>query len=323
MKNNIYRCPKCSSMLDVNVDALSCSAGHTFEMLQIGGVLAPVFDCEKEEGNDYAAAEAAKMNENATNWVLNTFNSTEVDLRKNLISRLHLKPGQKVLITGTGAGADLPFLVKNLGEEGEIFAQDYSKEMLQEAIKRAQGEYELSKYNIEFSVSDATNLPYVDDYFDAVYHFGGINLFSDIAKGISEMDRVAKDGGRIVFGDEGIASWLKDTEYGKMVINNNKLCDYDPPLDLLPKNAKDVNLSWAAGNCFYIVDYTKSTSPLPINIDIPHIGKRGGTIRTRYFGQLEGVDPELKDKIYFEAEKKNVSRVAFLEKLLREGLKGN
>jgi hypothetical protein len=106
-----------------------------------------------------------------------------------------------------------------------------------------------------------------------------------------------------------------------MVINNNKLCDYNPPLEFLPSAARDVNLSWAVGNCFYIIDYTKSSSPLPIDMDIAHIGTRGGTIRTRYFGQLEGVDPDLKETIYSEAEKQNLSRVSFLEKVLRDGLK--
>ena len=37
------------------------------------------------------------------------------------------------------------------------------------------------------------------------------------------MDRVVKDGGRIVFGDEGLSPWLKDTDYGKMLIDNNPL----------------------------------------------------------------------------------------------------
>ena len=34
--------------------------------------------------------------------------------------------------------------------------------------------------NIYFSLSDAVNLPFKDDSFDVVYHFGGINIFYDI-----------------------------------------------------------------------------------------------------------------------------------------------
>lgn len=322
MYKKIYQCPVChmGMVIDEN-NSCGCETGHIFEVLTIGDVSIPVFDCAKDDENDYTAVEAAKINENATNWVLQTFDSTEKELRNNLISKLHLKKGHRVLVTGTGAGGDLPFLAEAVGKDGKIFAQDYSSQMLLQAVKRTHGLYELSEYNIEFSVSDAIDLPYVDDCFDAVYHFGGINLFSDIEKGISEMHRVAKEGGRIVFGDEGIASWLKGTEYGRMVIHNNPLCDYEPPLSLLPPTARDVNLSWDVGNCFYIIDYTKSSLPLEIDIDIPHAGTRGGSIRTRYFGQLEGVDPELKEMIYSEAKDRNLSRVDFLERLLREGLK--
>ena len=34
------------------------------------------------------------------------------------------------------------------------------------------------------------------------------------------------------------------------------------------------------------------------NIDIEHVGHRGGSVRTRYFGELEGVNPELRKNIY-------------------------
>ena len=37
------------------------------------------------------------------------------------------------------------------------------------------------------------------------------------------MDRVTKPGGKVVFGDEGIAYWLKNTELGKSLITNNIL----------------------------------------------------------------------------------------------------
>ena len=72
------------------------------------------------------------------------------------------------------------------------------------------------------------------------------------------------------------------------------------------------------GYCFYVIEYTASDTPLPINIDIPHIGKRGGTIRTRYLGKLEGIDPSLKEKLYLQAEKQGVSRVDFIEDLIRK-----
>jgi hypothetical protein len=111
-----------------------------------------------------------------------------------------------------------------------------------------------------------------------------------------------------------------DTEYGKMLIENNVLYKYPLPLSSLPANARDVKVSWELSNCFYVVDFAASDEPLHIDIDRPHIGMRGGSIRTRYFGKLEGIDPELRDHIYAEAKRKGISRVDYIESLLKNGM---
>ncbi|NNC98872.1 MAG: methyltransferase domain-containing protein [Gammaproteobacteria bacterium] len=319
MEINAYQCPLCGSAISTqDSTGIICMDGHSFPFIDDTEI--PVFDSEDEAVNEYTVKEAAEIHDNSLIWLLKTFSENELDLRTNLISRLRLQRGQKVLITGAGAGNDLPYIAPLLGEDGHIFAQDYASQMLASAAERCDQLYGLSNYKIEFSVSDATNLPFCDDYFDAVYHFGGLNLFTDIARGIAEMDRVVRDGGRVVFGDEGIPAWLKNTEYGSMIINNNPLCGFEAPLQYLSPRAREVNLSWAVGYCFYIIDYTASKSDLPIDINVPHLGKRGGSINTRYFGVLEGIDPQLKKSLYQEAEKQGLSRVAFLEKLLKNGL---
>jgi SAM-dependent methyltransferase len=319
MKNMPYRCPVCKCKLSVETGVgLSCSNSHVFKFVE--GTTVPLFDSENTDVNEYTISNAAEIHDNALRWVFNTFSTNEEELRENLLSRLNLVEGQKVLITGAGAGNDLPFLAKKVGKNGAIFAQDYAGEMLLSAVDRSVNLYDLADYDIEFSISDATNLPFDDDYFDAVFHFGGLNLFSDIAAGISEMDRVVRDGGRVVFGDEGLAPWLKDTDYGRLIINNNPLLKFSVPVELFPTTARNLNLSWDPSYCFYIVDYTAANEPLPLDIDVPHVGTRGGSIRTRYFGQLEGVDPDLKDALYAEAKKQGIDRVSFLEGLLRGGL---
>ena len=319
MEKTAYSCPTCKIELLVDPsDGLRCVNEHFFHFIE--GTKVPVFDSEDENANEYTITKAAEIHDNALKWLFTTFGENEATIRNNLIAKLRLKKGQKVLITGVGAGNDLPYLAQKLGKEGVIYAQDFSSQMLISAVDRSKRLYDLANYNIKFSVSDATNLPFFDDYFDAVYHFGGINLFSSVAKGIAEMDRVAKNGGRVMFGDEGLAPWLKNTEYGRMLINNNPLYNSEVPLVYLPFTAREVNLSWEIGHCFYVIDYTKSDTPIPINIDVPHVGKRGGTIRTRFFGQLEGIDIELKKLLYAEAEKRGISRVEFLESVLRSGL---
>ncbi|WP_051228031.1 class I SAM-dependent methyltransferase [Pleomorphomonas oryzae] len=279
-----------------------------------------MFVCEPEGANEYSRENAAEVHDNALRWVFKTFQTTEEDLRERLIARIGLKKGQRVLITGAGAGNDLPYLVRALGGEGDIYAQDIAKEMLLAGVSRYKAELAASGVSLHFSVSDATNLPFADGFFDAAYHFGGINLFPDIATGIAEMNRVVKAGGNIVIGDEGLAPWLVKTELGRMLINNNGLYACSAPLEALPATARSVKLSWELSNCFYVIEFQASTEPLPVNIDIPHLGKRGGTIRSRYWGRLEGVDPILRDRIYEEAERRGMSRVAFLESALRASL---
>jgi ubiquinone/menaquinone biosynthesis C-methylase UbiE len=294
---------------------LRCPNGHVFQYIQ--GTKVPVFASEPVDANEYAFEDAALKHDNALRWVFDTFGTDEPSLRKSLVSRLQLSKGMTILVTGAGAGNDLPYLAQSMEGTGVIYAQDISKQMLMAGIDRYGSQSNALGVDIYFSASDATNLPFDDNVFDAAYHFGGLNLFPDIRKGISEMDRVVKPGGRIVISDEGAAPWLKQTELGKMLIENNPLYVYDAPLSLLPETARSVNLSWELCNCFYVIAYTVSDSPLPVNIDIPHIGKRGGSIRTRYFGQLEGIDPALRDRAYAEAERLGISRVEYLESLLK------
>ena len=298
-------------------DGLRCRKGHVYPYIQ--GTRVPLFACEAEDANEYSIGDAAEVHDNALCWLFNTFGTDESSLRKSLVSRLRLAKGKSVLVTGAGAGNDLPYLAECLEGTGVIYAQDISRQMLIAAVERYGSQAKALGVDICFSACDATNLPFADNVFDAAYHFGGINLFPDIAKGISEMDRVVKPGGRIVIGDEGMAPWLKQTELGEMLVKNNPLYAYDAPLQFLPHSARSVGLSWELGNCFYVIEFTVSETPPHVNIDVPHIGKRGGSIRTRYFGQLEGIDPALRDRVYADAEKQGISRVAYLERLLATG----
>ncbi|MGC9965329.1 MAG: methyltransferase domain-containing protein [Syntrophobacteraceae bacterium] len=302
------------------VEGLSCPNGHFFPFAP--GTNVPVFAKEPEDANEYTRQNAAVVHDNALRWVFATFETDEASLRENLVARLQLARGHKVLVTGAGAGNDLPYLARNLGGQGEIYALDIARQMLLAGVERHQAELGRSGVHLHFSVSDATNLPFADGCFDAAYHFGGINLFTDIRRGIAEMDRVVTPGGKVVIGDEGVAPWLKDTEYGKMLIRNNPLYACEIPLSLLPESARAVRLSWELSNCFYVIEFSVSDRPPPINIDVPHVGTRGGSIRTRYFGQLEGVDPDLRDRIYAQAERLGISRVEYIELLLRGGLSG-
>jgi hypothetical protein len=53
-------------------------------------------------------------------------------------------------------------------------------------------------------------------------------------------------------------------------------------------------------------------------MDVMHTGRRGGSMRTRYFGQLEGVTEESKAFVLEDAQRKGISVHDWLEQVIGE-----
>jgi SAM-dependent methyltransferase len=92
---------------------------------------------------------------------------------------------------------------------------------------------------LHYSISNATYLPFPQDFFDAVFHFGGCNHFSDLKRAGAEFARVVKPGGTVVYGDESVAPWLRGTEFEAIVCTNNPLFRHELPLATIPECARD------------------------------------------------------------------------------------
>lgn len=255
----------------------------------------------------------------AVDWQFAAFREDENSIRESMVDMLGLTPSMHVIEIGCGTGRDSFRLARRLGGNGFLHLQDLSPRMVRASAKKmAERRHELGfECDIDYSVSSATALPFADDTFDAVFHFGGFNQFGDLAKGASELTRIAKPGGRIVFGDEAVAPWLKNTEFRRIVTTNNPLFDAEAPLELLPECARDVIVRWIIGNCFFLIGFTKGVGTPDINVDLPHQGWRGGTMRTRYFGQLEGVTLEAKAMVREAASRAGLSVHEWLDRLVR------
>ena len=256
---------------------------------------------------------------NELNWLLATFNETETLFRRRNVAKLKLHKGDHVLITACGLGGDIQPIAEAVGPEGKVYVQDLAPEMVLEATRQTDL-LMIATENIHFSVGDAAHLPFADGKFDAAFHFGGINLFDDIKLSIGEMERVVKNGGMVVFGDESVGPWLRDTDYGRAAICNNSLWEVKTPIDLLPPKAINVELSWVLGSCFYLIAFQVSSAGPYMNMDVPHIGLRGGSMRTRYFGRIEGVREESKRLVFEEAAKNKLSVHNWLEEAILEKL---
>lgn len=268
----------------------------------------------------YDTEKAAGIYRNFLNWLFAAFREDEAAVRRGMAARLRLAKGGRVLVTGCGLGDDIPAILEAVGPTGQVYAQDLSPAMVLRAQTDLRQRDRRAYDQVFFSVGNAVALPFADGFFDAAYHFGGINLFDDIKGAIAEMNRAVRPGGRVMFGDEGVAPWLKEKEYGKIAICNNALWSANVPLPLLPDTCLEVNVSWILGNCFYIVDFMVSDTGPVMDIDLPHKGRRGGTPRTRYFGQLEGVTEETKEKVLAAAAAAGTSVHDWLEMAIAKAL---
>src|SRR6185312_9190617 len=94
---------------------------------------------------------------------------------------------------------------------------------------------------------------------------------------------------------ESMPPWLRKTTFAKTLTLTNPQFDAPLPLEHVPIEAREVNLRWIIGGTFYLIDFTVGEGEPPADFDFEIPGPRGGTRRTRYLGQLEGVRPESKD----------------------------
>jgi demethylmenaquinone methyltransferase/2-methoxy-6-polyprenyl-1,4-benzoquinol methylase len=114
--------------------------------------------------------------------------------RQRAVDRAEVGPGSDALDVCCGTGDLALELRRRIGPDGRVVGCDFSEPML-ELARHKSGEQELP---VEFGWADALDLPYGDASFDAVtIGFGARNL-ADLDRGISEMARVLRPGGRLV-----------------------------------------------------------------------------------------------------------------------------
>jgi ubiquinone/menaquinone biosynthesis C-methylase UbiE/uncharacterized protein YbaR (Trm112 family) len=256
----------------------------------------------------------------AMDWQFAATYEDEDAVRESMVDMLRLEPGAVALEVGCGTGRDSFRLARRLGAAGRLHMQDLSRRMVLTCARKMRelaGKAQSIACGLEYSVSTATSLPFPDGAFDAVFHFGGFNHFGDLKKAAAELARVAKPGGRVLIGDEAVAPWLKGTEFDAIVTTNNHLFKADVPLYALPPGARDVTVRWIIANCFYVIVFRNGEGFPPLDLDLPHAGWRGGTMRTRYYGTLEGVTLEAKALAREAAAKAGLSLHEWLDRVVK------
>jgi demethylmenaquinone methyltransferase / 2-methoxy-6-polyprenyl-1,4-benzoquinol methylase len=101
-----------------------------------------------------------------------------------------LGAGDSALDVACGTGDLAIELSQRVGADGEVIGSDFAQEMLERARAKAPA--------LQWDLGNALDLPYASNRFDAATVGFGARNFSDLDRGLAEMARVVKPGGRVV-----------------------------------------------------------------------------------------------------------------------------
>jgi demethylmenaquinone methyltransferase/2-methoxy-6-polyprenyl-1,4-benzoquinol methylase len=120
--------------------------------------------------------------------------------KRTLIKMAEIKPGDRALDLCCGTG-DIAFALQAAG--AEVVGIDFSPAMLAVAEERAKNVCADGPARLQFLCADALKIPYADCSFDVVTVGYGLRNLVSWERGLEEMARVARPGGRLLALDFG------------------------------------------------------------------------------------------------------------------------
>jgi len=115
--------------------------------------------------------------------------------RERAADRAELRPGGSALDVCCGTGDLALELASRVAPGGSVVGCDFSEPMLDLAREKAAAR---SAPGVRFEWADALSLPYDAGRFDAVTVGFGVRNLADLERGMHEMTRVLRPGGRLV-----------------------------------------------------------------------------------------------------------------------------
>jgi len=180
----------------------------------------------------------------------------EKKFREPFLNELIIRDTDKVLEISAGTGDNFRFLNK----KAEYYGLDISLGMLRQAKKH------LKRWKIKAKLfhCEGEDLPFQDDYFDVVFHCGGINFFNDKQRAISEMIRVAKPGTKLLIVDETDKLVKENYQKNPFIKNDYKEAEKAKiPIDLVPINMTDIGADIICKGLMYKLTFIKKIEVSP------------------------------------------------------------
>jgi demethylmenaquinone methyltransferase/2-methoxy-6-polyprenyl-1,4-benzoquinol methylase len=115
--------------------------------------------------------------------------------RERAADRAELSAGDSALDVCCGTGDLALELARRVAPGGNVVGCDFSEPMLDLAREKAS---ERAPGGVRFEWADALQLPYDDGRFNAVTVGFGVRNLADLDRGLREMTRVLRPGGRLV-----------------------------------------------------------------------------------------------------------------------------
>jgi ubiquinone/menaquinone biosynthesis C-methylase UbiE len=133
----------------------------------------------------------------------------EAIVKRRIIDMLQPLEAQHVLDVGCGTGDDSREIASLVGLKGRVVGIDYSAAMVAEARRRTTD----TSLPIEFHEGDAMKLGFADGSFDRVRSENVLLHLRDAHRGLEEMIRVVRPGGRVVASEPDTATRFVDSPY--------------------------------------------------------------------------------------------------------------
>jgi ubiquinone/menaquinone biosynthesis C-methylase UbiE len=253
------RCPKCHAELDINKAEtfVMCKRDSSHRFSIIDGILSFVKREEISPEDAKWVFEYDEMAERYDEGVKSYDRWLGVNLAeefRRVIERIPIKPTQRVLDVSTGTGSEF-LSIKEAYPNVKIepVGVDLSLGMLRVALRK----FKRAGIEIPLFHTQVKELPFNDESFDVITHHGGINTFADIPAALKEWVRVLKLEGTLLVSDEGLSPTARKTQRGVKIVEDNGLFGFQPPLEHLPPQLKNVELRWIAKDTFYTITCQK------------------------------------------------------------------